>query len=94
MTTSRDACGSPQVVDLDVSWMVSADLGVVDALARLQVVALRRGRSLEIHGADPGLAELLASLGLDLVVHLCPRCSVSASESESGYQGESEDLEQ
>ena len=42
-------------IDLDVSWLVPADLGAVDALARLQVTATRCGRSLQLHGACGGL---------------------------------------
>jgi ABC-type transporter Mla MlaB component len=63
------------VVDLDVSWLVPADLGAVDALARLQVAASRCGRRLELHGADGGLAELLEFVGLGDVMHLCPCCA-------------------
>jgi ABC-type transporter Mla MlaB component len=66
------------VVDLDVSWLVPADLGAVDALARLQVAASRCGRWLQLHGADGGLAELLEFVGLGDVVHLCPCCDWSA----------------
>jgi hypothetical protein len=66
-----------QVVDLDVSWLVPADLCAVDALARLQVAAARRGCWLELHGADGGLVELIDFIGLGGVVHLCPRCSSS-----------------
>jgi len=62
------------VVDLDVSWLVPADLCAVDALARLQVAAARRGRWLLLHSADGGLLELLEFIGLDHVVHLCPCC--------------------
>ena len=59
------------VVDIDVSWLVPADLGAVDALARLHVLAFRCGRSLLMHGAGGGLAELLEFVGLSDVVHLC-----------------------
>jgi ABC-type transporter Mla MlaB component len=62
------------VVDLDVSWLVPADLAAVDALARLQVAASRCGRRLRLHGADGGLAELLEFVGLSDIVHLCPCC--------------------
>jgi hypothetical protein len=62
------------VVDLDVSWLVPADLSAVDALARLQVAASRCGRRLRLHGADGGLAELLEFVGLGDVVHLCQCC--------------------
>jgi hypothetical protein len=64
-------------VDLDVSWLVPADLDAVDALARLQVAASRRGRWLQLHGADGGLAELLEFVGLSDVVRLCPCCRSS-----------------
>jgi hypothetical protein len=62
------------VVDLDVSWLVPADLRAVDALARLQVVASRCGGRLLLHGADGGLVELLDFVGLGDVLHLCPCC--------------------
>jgi ABC-type transporter Mla MlaB component len=61
-------------VDLDVSWLVPADLVAVDALARLHVVAARRGCRLRLHGADGGLAELVRLVGLGDVLNLCP-CS-------------------
>lgn len=64
-------------VDLDVSWLVPADLGAVDALARLHVVAARCGCRLRLHGADGGLAELVELVGLGDVLHLCP-CSRQA----------------
>jgi ABC-type transporter Mla MlaB component len=67
-------------VDLDVSWLVPADLGAVDALARLQVTASRCGRSLQLHGACGGLPELLEFLGLVGVLQLCRCCDPSAGE--------------
>jgi hypothetical protein len=60
------------VVDLDVSWLVPPDLCAVDALARLQVAATRRGCVLQLHGAHGGLVELIDFAGLGDVVHLCP----------------------
>jgi ABC-type transporter Mla MlaB component len=65
------------VVDLDVSWLVPADLRAVDALARLQVEASRRGRRLWLHGADGGLVELIEFAGLGDVVHLGACCRPS-----------------
>jgi hypothetical protein len=65
------------VVDLDVSWLVPADLGAVDALARLQVLAARRGSRLRFHGADGGLTELVEFAGLGDVLHLCACCRAS-----------------
>jgi ABC-type transporter Mla MlaB component len=64
-------------VDLDVAWLVPADLSAIDALARLQVAASRCGCWLRLHGADGGLAELLEFVGLGDVVHLCPCCRSS-----------------
>ena len=63
-----------EVVDLDVSWLVPADLDAVDALARLQVAVSRCGRRLLIHGVNGGLAELLDFVGIGDVVHVCPEC--------------------
>jgi hypothetical protein len=63
-----------RAVDVDVSWLVPADLFAVDALARLHVVAARRGYLLRLRGADDGLAELVELVGLGDVLHLCP-CS-------------------
>jgi hypothetical protein len=61
-------------VDLDVSWLVPADLSAVDALARLQLAASRRGWWLQCHGADGSLVELVEFVGLGDVVHLCRCC--------------------
>ncbi len=74
-------------VDLDVSWLVPADLGAVDALARLQVTASRCGKSLQLHGAGGGLPELLEFLGLSDVLHLCP-CCCPPRASDNGGRGE------
>jgi hypothetical protein len=71
--TPRDESSS-EMAHLDASWMVPADLCAVDAIARLQLVAMRRGRSLEIHGAHSELAALLEFAGLAAVIHVCPRC--------------------
>jgi hypothetical protein len=59
-----------RIVDLDVSWLVPADLGAVDALARLQVAGSRCGCWLRFHGADGGLLELVEFVGLGDVLHL------------------------
>jgi hypothetical protein len=75
------------VVDLDVSWLVPADLGAVDALARLQVAASRCGGWLQFHGADGGLLELLEFVGLSDVVHLCPCCRSSVQRCEPPVRG-------
>lgn len=61
-------------LDLDVSWIVPADLDAVDALARLHVTASRCGRALQLHGARGGLPELLEFCGLGDVLHRCACC--------------------
>ena len=68
------AAAGDRIVDLDVSWLVPADLGAVDALARLQIAASRCGWWLQFHGANGGLVELVEFVGLGEVVHLCPHC--------------------
>jgi ABC-type transporter Mla MlaB component len=72
--TASLATSGDGAVDLDVAWLVPADLSAVDALARLQLAASRRGRRLRLHGADDGLVELLEFVGLGDVVQLCPWC--------------------
>ncbi len=75
--TRRSHCvatrASGDVLDLDVSWLVPCDLGVVDVLARLQVLVSRSGGVLLLHGVGGGLAELFEFVGLGDVMHLC-RC--------------------
>jgi hypothetical protein len=73
------AAAGDRVVDLDLSWLVPADLGAVDALARLQVAASRCGWWLQFHGAHGGLVELVEFFGLGDVVHLCPCCRGAGS---------------
>ena len=68
------AAADDLIVDLDVSWLVPADLGAVDALARLQIAASRCGWWLQFHGANGGLVELVELVGLGEIMHLCPRC--------------------
>lgn len=71
--SSHEQESSPDgAVDLDVSWLVPADLSTIDALARLHVAVSRSGRRLQLHGADGGLAELFEFVGLGNVLHLCP----------------------
>jgi len=75
MANDSDQSPTEGLVDLDVSWLVAADLRAVDALARLQLVASRRGRRLQLHGAGPSLVALLDVVGLDDVVRVCPFCT-------------------
>ena len=52
----------------DVSGVVEPDAATIEALARLQLSALRVGRRIRIEGAASRLTELLALTGLDEVL--------------------------
>jgi ABC-type transporter Mla MlaB component len=67
-------------VELDVSWLVSADVAAVDALARLQVAAHRCGCSLRLHGAPPSLVEVLELIGLAEIMPSCDCASGCAPQ--------------
>jgi ABC-type transporter Mla MlaB component len=82
MAHDSDVSRPDGAIDLDVSWLVAADLRSVDALARLQVVASRRGRRLQLHGAAEGLVALLEFVGLDDVVRVCPLCATKPGREE------------
>jgi STAS domain len=60
------------VVTCDVGALVRPDLVVVDALARLQLVARKLGRSIRLRHAGAELLALLGFVGLDEVLPLCP----------------------
>lgn len=82
-------------VDLDVSWLVPADLGAVDTLARLQLAVSRCGGRLVLHRADRSLVELLDLVGLGDVLHLCPCCrGACCAELGPRAAGDPERLEQ
>jgi STAS domain len=60
---SRRFRPSPDTIDCDVS-PLTADVGAVDVLARLQVVARRAGMEIRVRDASPELLELLDFVGL------------------------------
>ncbi len=55
------------VVELDVAWIAPADLDAVDALARLQLAAARRGIRLRLRHPSSDLRDLLHLVGLEAV---------------------------
>jgi STAS domain len=59
---------------LEVAGIRSPDLGTLDDLARLALVARRSGRRLVLRDASPALRDLLALSGLDAVI-ACEPCS-------------------
>ena len=58
---------APITIDLDVS-VLAADVLTVDALARLQLSARRRGRRLRLRDASGELQDLIAFVGLSEVL--------------------------
>lgn len=62
--------GAP--VTCDVGNLAGPDLVTINALARLQLVAGRRGRSIRLQNASRSLVELIRFVGLDDVVPVDP----------------------
>lgn len=57
-----------RVVGIDVSTLTEPDCETVDILARLQLLARRRGREIALRNASPRLCELLELSGLADIV--------------------------
>jgi anti-anti-sigma regulatory factor len=66
------AAGGADLVVCDLSGLVRPDAVTVDALARMQLTALRLGYTIRIRAACPALAELLTMTGLGDVVTPVP----------------------
>jgi ABC-type transporter Mla MlaB component len=68
----RRVCGLLEGSDTAVAFCeverVNADAVTVDALARLQLVARRRGCQVRLRGASDELRELVGFMGLDAVL--------------------------
>ena len=56
--------GPGDVLVCDLACVPAADLGLVDALARLQLAAHRTGGTVRLTGMSPELRDLLAFVGL------------------------------
>ena len=56
------------VVPYDVGWILSPDVQAVDALARLQLAARRRGSTLSLENVSSDLAKLIDLMGLSEVL--------------------------
>jgi hypothetical protein len=78
----------PAVVRCDVAALPRADLGTIDALARLQVAARRQGATLELRNASSELRELLDLVGLcgALGLRVGARGKAEEREETSGVQ--------
>ena len=60
------------VIPCDVAWVERGDVQAVDALARLQLAAKRRGFSLVLRNASRDLADLVGLMGLADVLAVEP----------------------
>jgi hypothetical protein len=67
-----------------------ADLGTVDAFARLQLAARRSGLELRLQHVSDELRELIAFLGLDDALRLEPRGQAEEREERLGVEEERE----
>ena len=67
-----------------------ADLGTIDALARLQLAARRAGLELRLRHASPALRELAALCGRDEALGLEPRRQPEEREERRGVEEEAE----
>jgi ABC-type transporter Mla MlaB component len=67
-----DAVGGVPVLVCDIADVVDPDVGAIDALARLQLAARRRGCTIELRHACPEVRALLALTGLADVVPVTP----------------------
>lgn len=65
---ARPCLDRPRPVDYDVAALADPDIDTIGALARLQVEARRRGRSLCLQHASPRLRQLIALAGLSAVL--------------------------
>jgi hypothetical protein len=77
MATPRalEAPDTPESLVIDVSAPARPDLGMIEALARLALLARRLGCQVQVRDASPELGELLGFAGLAEVVR-CVRPSV------------------
>ena len=78
------------VIPCDVAWIAREDVHVVDALARLQLAAKRRGCSLVLRNASRELAELVWLMGLADVLAVEPRRQAEQREERPGVEEERE----
>ena len=78
------------VIPCDVAWIARGDVHAVDALARLQLAAKRRGCSLVLRNASRDLAELVGLMGLADVLAVEPRRQIEQREERLGVEEERE----
>lgn len=79
--------GNRVTLVVEMGHVTNPDLTTVEALARLQLAAARTGYAICLRDAPPTLRAMLALVGLDGVLPLCPG-------SELGLEGKTEEREQ
>lgn len=80
--------GDAEVVVCDVGALLAVDVGTIDALARLQLTARRRGSRMCLRGCSPALEALLAFAGL---AEALPARGLARL---GGFRGQSEEREE
>jgi len=78
------------VISCDVAWIARGDVHAVDALARLQLAAKRRGCSIVLRNASRDLAELVGLMGLAEVLAVEPGRQAEQREERLGVEEERE----
>jgi hypothetical protein len=76
------------VIPCDVAWVRRGDVQAVDALARLQLAAKRRGFSLVLRNASRDLTDLVGMMGLGEVLAVEPRREAEQREQRLGVEEE------
>lgn len=74
--------GRSDLVVCDLGAVTDADLGTIDALARLQLTSRRLGCRMGVRNAPAGLRDLLALAGMQQVFRLRVEASGEAEERE------------
>jgi hypothetical protein len=64
------AVPAPRPILCDLSALGSADMQVIDLLARLELAARWHGRTLRLRNASPALSALIAFAGLESTLRL------------------------
>jgi hypothetical protein len=83
------AAPAPTTIVLDASALAS-DAGTIDALARFQLAARRRGQRLRLRDASGELLDLIAFVGLSDVLRVEPRGQSEEREQLLGAEEERE----
>jgi len=78
----------PRPIVCDLSALGDADAETIDLLARLQLAARRRDRTLRLLHASAGLQDLIAYFGLDSVLRVEPERETEEGEDPVGVEEE------